>query len=246
MLIVRAISLALFALLVSARSNCFAQETFKIESSSAVYDVSVKIEKCDEQRRRFNPPICSGPGQVGIYLKGSAFPFQILNFNNLEVDKDQIAYNGKIAKSPRKLYDDEYSLIFDDFNFDGSEDLAVCTGRDGGYRAPSYNVYLFNKVSKKFVENVRLSKLTQEVYLGLFFIEPKKKQLVAHSKSGCCHHETEVYKIIHNRPVLVEKIIEDASGGDATGYVVTVTTRKLVNGKWLQRVKKEKVKEEAP
>ncbi len=246
MLIVRAISLALFALLVSAKSNCFAQETFQVQTSSTVYDVNVKIDKCDEKDKRYNPSICSGPGQVNIYRKGSALPFQVLNFNNLEVDKEQIAYDSKIAKRERKLYDDEYSFIFDDFNFDGSEDLAVCTGRDGGYGAPSYKVYLFNKVSKKFVENVRLSKLTQEVYLGLFSIEPKKRQLVAYSKSGCCYHETEVYKLIHNKPVMVEKIIEETSGGDDTGYIVKVTTRKLVNGRWLKRVRKEKVREEKP
>ena len=245
--IVRTISLALFALvLVSARNNCFAQETFKIHSSSTVYDLSVKMNKCDEEEKKFNPTLCRGPGQVSIFRKGSTSPFQILNLKQLEVDKEQIAYNSEIDKSERKLYDDEYSFVFGDFNFDASEDLAVCNGRNGGYGAPSYNVYLFNKGTKKFVENVRFSKLAQGAYLGLFFIEAKKRQLVAYSKSGCCYHETDVFKVINNRPVLVEKIIEEASGGDATGYVVTVTTRKLVNGKWVKRRTKEKVKEEAP
>jgi hypothetical protein len=55
-----------------------------------------------------------------------------------------------------------------------------------------------------------------------------------------------VYRVVRNRPVLVEKVIEEASGEDATGDGVVVTTRKLVNGKWIKRVRKKKFKEETP
>ena len=237
-------SIVLFALfLVSTGNNSFAQETFRISSSSAVYDLVVEIDRCDEEQKPFN--VCIGPGRVSIYRKGTAFPFQVFSLKNINVHKDQLAYNPEIDKNTRKLYDDEYSFIFGDFNFDAKEDLAVCNGRNGGYGAPSYNVYLYNGTSKKFVENVSLSKLT-EGYLGLFFVDSKKRQLVAYSKSGCCYHETELYKVIRNKPVLVEKIIEEASGDDALGYVVIVTTRKLVNGKWAKRVSKKKIKGETP
>jgi len=50
------------------------------------------------------------------------------------------------------------------------------------------------------------------VYFGLFLVDPKKKLLLAFSKSGCSYHETEKYKVVNNRPVLVEEIIEDAVG----------------------------------
>lgn len=247
MLIVRAISFALFALfLFPAENNCFAQQTFEIKSGSAVYDIEVKIDRCDEERKRFDPSDCTGPGQVNIYRKSSAVPFQVLKLKNIEVHKDQLAYNSEIDKSVRKLYDDEYSFVFGDFNFDANEDLAVCNGRNGGYGGPSYSVYLYNVKTKKFVLNVRLSKLTEGAYLGLFFVESKKRQLVAYSKSGCCYHETDVYRVVRNQPVLVEKVIEEASGDDATGYVVVITTRKLVNGKWIKRVRKKKFKEETP
>lgn len=177
---------------------------------------------------------------MNIYRKGSAVPSQVLKLKNIEVHKDQLAYNSAIDKSVRKLYDDEYSFVFGDFNFDSFEDLAVCNGRNGGYGGPSYSVYLYNAKTKKFDLNVGLSKLTEDAYLGLFFVESKKRQLVAHSKSGCCHHETDVYRVVRNQPVLVEKVIEEASGDDATGSVVVVTTRKLVNGKWIKRVTKKK------
>ena len=242
-----AISIALLALLlVSADKNCFAQQTFEIKSSSAGYDIDFNIDKCDEERKRTSPSVCEGPGRVSIYRKGATVPFQVLNFKNLEVSQDQLAYNSEIDKRERQLYDDEYSFIFGDFNFDGNEDLAICTGRNGGYGAPSYSVYVYNVKSKQFVENLRLTKLTEGAYLGLFFIEPKKSQLVAHSKSGCCYHETEFYRVVSNKPVLVERVIEEASGSDDTGYVVVVTTRKLVKGKWVKRVRKKKVEAETP
>lgn len=136
----------------------FAQETFNLKSSSTKYDLEVRIDRCDEDRRKDDASTCSGPGRVSIYDKGATAPFQILMFKNLEVNKEQLAYNSDVDKSARKLYDDEYSFIFGDFNFDGTEDLAICNGREGGYGAPSYNVYLYNVTSQKFVENIKLSR----------------------------------------------------------------------------------------
>lgn len=232
--------------IVPISANCFAQEVFHVKSKSSTYDVSVRVANCDEETKSSNPSICAGRGQVSIYRKGSKRPFQILKLRNVEVDTEQLAYNREIDQRPRQLYDDEYSFIFDDFNFDSREDLAICNGRNGGYGGPSYNVYLYNPNSNRFVENVSLSNLTEGGYLGLFSVESKKKQLVAHSKSGCCYHETEVYRVVQNKPVLVEKTTEKASGTDDGGYDVVTTTRKLVNGKWIKRVKKERVKGEKP
>ena len=39
----------------------------------------------------------------------------------------------------------EYSsLIFVDFNFDGSEDLAIRNGNEGAYSGPTYDVYVYH------------------------------------------------------------------------------------------------------
>lgn len=239
--IARAFLLGLISLCcLPGKAECAVQKTFEIKGSSTAYDVKISIDKCDEEESKYNPSICRGPGQVDIYRKGSSTPFQVLKLKELEIDSKQTAYNSKINKKQRKLYDDEYSVIFDDFNFDGSEDLAICNGRNGGYGAPSYNVYLYDKSSKQFVENVKLSNLTEEAYLGLFFIDRKKRELTAFSKSGCCYHESEVYKVSNNRPVLVEKTVEDAT----SGKTVVITTRKLINGKWVKRVRRERIKPE--
>jgi hypothetical protein len=216
----------------------FAQETLNIRNASGEYDLTVQVKNCGGGEPDSLLDGCSGPGRVSIYRKGAKAPFQVLSLSAIEVYKGQLAYDPESAKESRKLYDDEYSFVFGDFNFDGMKDLAICNGRSGGYGSPSYTVYLFNGRVNKFVENKRLSKLTEDVYLGLFFVEAKKRLLVAFWKSGCCYHQTEKYRVVANRPVLVEKITEAV---DDTGDFMVVTTRKLVDGKWVKRVRKEKV-----
>ena len=226
-------------LLLSLQKISSAQETFKIQNASREYDLTVQIEACGGAEQDNDANTCSGKARISINRKGADSPFQVLNLRNVEIYKDTIAHNAKLDTKPRELYEEEYSFVFEDFDFDGNQDLAVCNGRLGGYGGPSYNVYLFNKQLKKFIENRRLTKLT-EGYLGLFFVDSKKKQLVAYSKSGCCYHETDKYKLMANKPILVEKIIEEAHGTDDGGYHVVITTRKLVNGRWVKRVTKKK------
>ena len=103
----------------------------------------------------------------------------------------------------------------------------------------SYTVYLFVKRLKKFVENEKLSKLADGVYLGLFFPDSKKKLLRAYWKSGAGLHAEEVYKVVNNRPVLIEKTEDEAT---AKGYSI-ITTQKRINGRWVKRVKRVKIKD---
>jgi hypothetical protein len=216
----------------------FAQETLNIRHASGEYDLKVQVKGCGSGASDNLSDRCSGPGRVSVYRKGAKAPFQVLSLTAIDILQGQLAYDPEVAKKSRKLYDEEYSFIFGDFNFDSAKDLAICNGRNGGYGAPSYTVYLFDSGVNKFVENKRLSKLTEGVYLGLFFVESKKRLLVALWKSGCCYHQTEKYRVVDNRPVLVEKITE---AHDDTGDFMLVTTRKLVNGKWVKRVRKEKI-----
>jgi hypothetical protein len=215
-----------------------AQETLRIDNASREYDVLIRVQACGAEAHEKNPNTCNGPAQVSLYKKGDRLPFQILRLKNIEFYKDTLAYNPALNKNPRLLYEEEYGVVFDDFDFDGKQDLAICNGRNGGYAGPSYNIYLFDKSSNRFVENRRLSKLNEGVYLSLFFPDAKKKLLTTFSKSGCCYHETEKYRVVRKKPVLVEKIIEDAMSGDGN---VLITTKKLVNGKWVKRVTKEKI-----
>src|ERR1044071_3774470 len=183
-----------------------ADETIRVENSSKKYALEVKVAGCGGAERSNDENNCDGPARVSLYRKGAKTPFQVLRLPNLQLYRDTAAYSPETSAKPRGIYAEEYTFVFEDFDFDGEEDLAVCNGRDGGYGGPSYNVYLFDKRAKRFVENQRLSELTDAPYLGLFFRDPKRKRLTVQSKSGCCYHETAVYRMAGGRPVLVEQI----------------------------------------
>jgi hypothetical protein len=227
---------AALLLLLAARVSS-GQETLKVQKALHGYDLTVNLSSCGDEEDK-----CSGPARIRIFRKGAAAPFQSLSLPSVEIYRETVEHNDETNSNPRGLYAEEYSFVGNDFNFDGLEDFAVCNGRDGGYGGPSYNVFLFDRKSGRFVENRRLSRLTEGVYLGLFFPDAKKKQLTAYSKSGCCYHETYVFAVVNNRPVLVEKVVEDATpwGGAPEGFVL-VTTKRKVKGRWVVTKKKEKL-----
>lgn len=241
--------LAGLLLALAAGQAVRAQEPVKSGEASTKYDVTVRPGACGASKRGGGDDAGEDavPARVSIYRKGAKSPFQVLCLPSVWVNSEQFAYSPETAAKQRVLYDDEFSVVFDDFNFDGREDLAVCNGRNGGYGGPSYTVFLFDRRAGRFVENRPLSRLNEGVYLGLFFPDAKGKTLTALSKSGCCYHETEVYKVVNDRPVLVQKIIEDATlGGGATEGFVLVTTRKRVGRRWVVTKKREKLEPDTP
>jgi hypothetical protein len=225
-------------LLLAARVSP-AQETFEVRGALRGYELTVRLSSCGDEEDK-----CSGPAVVRIFRKGEAAPFQSLSLPSVEIYRETVEHNDETGANKRGLYAEEYSFVGNDFNFDGLEDFAVCNGREGGYGGPSYNVFLFDKRSRRFVESRRLSGLTEAPYLGLFFPDAKKKRLTAYSKSGCCYHETEVYAVVNGRPVLVEKVVEDATswGGAPEGFVL-VKTKRRVRGRWVVTTKKEKLRQ---
>jgi hypothetical protein len=133
----------------------------QIRNASREYNLVVQVEACGGENQDHDSNNRSGVAHISIYRKGAKFPFQVLNLSNVEVYKDTIVYDPETNEKPRLLYEEEYSFVFDDFNFDGNKDLAICNGRNGGYGGPSYNVYLFNRQTNKFIENKMLSRLTE-------------------------------------------------------------------------------------
>lgn len=220
-------------LLAGAGRVSLAQETLKVNNVPRGYDLTVHMKGCGD-----DPDVCSGPAHVSISRKGAGTALQVLSLANVEINRETVADDPQLNAQPRNVYAVKYSFIAADFNFDGRQDLAIRNGRDSGYGGASYTIFLFNARSKKFVENRKFSALAEGPYLGLFSVEAKKRRLVATSKSGCCFHQTDTYKVVGDRPVLVEEIIEDLMG--TPGYAVT-TTRRLVGGRWVRRVRKQKM-----
>ncbi len=190
-----------------------------------MFDTRVKIAECDLASDDYKT--CKGRATVYLSKKNQSSVWQTIQMPNmfLELKKD-----GKPTANLIELYGENNSgIVFDDYNFDGVQDLALRNGNNGAYGGPSYDILLFSKASGKFVKNRELTKLGSE-NLGLFTVDKKRKTIETFNKSGCCYHETTRYRVTNNRPEKVYFFVEDATGGD--GAKVKLTTRTLVKGKW--------------
>lgn len=152
----------------------------------------------------------------------------------------QLESGGKPLVNDTLLYDEQSVIDIGDYNFDGMEDIAICSGSNGSYGMPSYNIYLSSRAAGKFVYDPALSRLGR--HLGMFTVDKKNKTLETFDKSGCCWHITERYKVVQGRPVKVFEEVEDATVNPNSGRV-KVTTKTLVAGKWKTSVRYEKILE---
>jgi len=209
---------------VFTASGICAQQTFLLKNASKIFDVKIRIAECEND-------ICEGKATVYILEKDSSSPVQTLLMPNLYLELNE---DRKPTANLIELYGMNNSgVIFDDFNFDGAEDLALRNGNEGAYGGPSYDVFLAAKPNNKFIKNAALTKLASE-NLGMFELDKKRKTVETSNKSGCCWHQTNRYKVVGNRPVKVYVFTEDAANG---GEQVKLTTETLVRGKWKKTVK---------
>ncbi|MBK8465238.1 MAG: hypothetical protein IPL32_05350 [Chloracidobacterium sp.] len=217
------------ALVLLASASAFSQKTFDIKNASKYFDISVRVEKCEDS-------VCSGETAFSFFKKGGAKPYQVIMLDDTYMD---ISNDGKPLVNTTMLYDEQSVISVDDYNFDGMEDVALCNGQNGSYGMPSYDVYLSSRKQGKFVHSKAFSDLG--AHLGLFSVVKNKKQLETFDKSGCCWHITERYDVVGNKPRKVFEMVEDATIPDEAK--VKVTTKTLVNGKWKKSVKYEKREE---
>jgi len=140
-----------------------------------------------------------------------------------EYDMEDSKVKSNIKQIP---YGEQSILIYEDFNFDGKEDIALRTGNYGCYGGPSFEIYLADK--KDFVYNESFTELGSN-YCGMFRVDNEKKQLQTMTKSGCCWHQFSTYVVENNQAVPIE-IIEESYSGIFADYSV----QKHVNGKMVQ------------
>ena len=195
--------------------------TFQINDGSVLYDAQLIVKNCDKEE-------CFGKAKIMLFKKGNKRIFQTLTSNDLNfyLDKKQ-----QPSVNVIQLYDEQSPLIFDDFNFDGQQDLAIRNGNESSYGGPSYDVYVFNKTRQQFVISSELTELAIE-NLGMFQTDDTRKRLITFAKSGCCFHVTSEYAVIPNKGIkLVHEVTEDATGA---GEQVKVTTKSynLHTKKW--------------
>lgn len=200
--------------------------TFRITKAAKQHDFVLRMLKaCDDSTA------CEGPGQLLVYEKGQRKPMQTINFPNVFVTLQE--GGGAPLVNSAQRYDYQGVLNVGDFNFDGHEDFGIQTGNEGSYGGPSYDVYLFDAKTGRFVFNDAMTGLILET-LGFFEVDPVHQRIRTFAKSGCCYHEETTYRVEHDVPVAVARHIEDAmsSGGER----MEVTDEVLVNGKWRRRV----------
>jgi len=195
------------------------QNEFIINDGSDIYDAKISVDKCSEDN-------CEGKGTIKLFNKKTEKLFQTFISDDLYFFFDN---SGNPTVNIIQLYNEQSPLIFEDFNFDGSEDLAIRNGNNSGYGGPSYDVYVYHQNKKKFVPSEELTQLAYE-NLGMFQTDRERKGIITFQKSGCCWHITTEYSVVPKKGLVkVYELEEDAQGGE----FVIVTTRELVNDKWI-------------
>lgn len=102
-------------------------------------------------------------------------------------DKGEL--NSNVLEMP---YGEQSIIQYDDFNFDGVPDIAIQMGRFSCYGGPAYNIYLGHENGFKYHE--KLSEIGSE-YCGMFDSDEETKTISAMTKSGCCWHKYDTYRV---------------------------------------------------
>jgi len=202
---------------------CFGQYQFEIKNASKSYDAILQIENCYDDR-------CGGKGTVELFDNKNS---KVQTF----VSDDLVLYAEQGQKlTPKKLIPlskDQRAVIIDDFNFDGTEDVAIRNGNMGNYSGASYDVYVFNKTKMGFVKSDELTELGSNG-LDIFDVDAQRKRLITYGKSGCCDIFTTEYTVIPNKGL--DKVFEKEEDMTVEDRV-KVTTKEKINNKWITRTK---------
>lgn len=202
---------------------CFGQYQFEIKNVSKRYDAVIQIENCYDDR-------CGGKGTVELFdHKNSKVQTFVSDDLVLYAAQGQKLIQGKLIP----LSNDQRAVIIDDFNFDGTEDVAIRNGNMGNYSSDSYDVYVFNTTRMAFVKSEELTDLGSNGF-DFFETDAKRKRLISYGKSGCCRIFTTEYAVIPNKGLdrVLEKE-EDMTSEDQ----VKVITKEKINNKWITRAK---------
>ncbi|MEE6126297.1 hypothetical protein V2E39_02720 [Chryseobacterium arthrosphaerae] len=202
---------------------CFAQYQFEVKNISKSYSAVIHSENCYDSR-------CTGKGTVELF-NNSNTRVQTFVSDDLVIDlkPDQKPKPGKMME----LAKDQSAIIIDDFNFDGTEDIALRNGNMGNYHSASYDVYVFNSTRMSFVKSKELTELASNGF-DFFGVDSQRKRLTTFGKSGCCDLFTTEYAVIPNKGL--DKVFEkevDMTNEDR----VKVITKEKIKNKWVTKTR---------
>src|SRR5438045_696269 len=131
--------LTLLFLLFILASASIGQTKFRLNDASKFLDVELDIGTCGEG---YLEDRC-GPLKVSFFRKQKQRAFQTVTIPETNL------WDAEPKANVTRRYDDQSTINFGDFNFDSTDDIAICDGTNGGYHMPSYRVYLYSKSRKR-------------------------------------------------------------------------------------------------
>lgn len=138
-------------------------------------------------------------------------------------------------------------LYFDDFNFDGRQDLAIRNGTDPekDYKG-RFDVYLQDPKKSQWILNQALTDLAKEGSNGMFSVSPLDGMLLSQSEGDCCWNRVRHWKMQGEELVLLhsetEEQIQPSEPGENSsmpGGYVRRTVGNLKDGQWHEQTRLE-------
>ncbi|MGO4710752.1 hypothetical protein AB4Y90_16935 [Chryseobacterium sp. 2TAF14] len=194
---------------------CSAQNYFELSNVSQNFNVVVNVEACFENK-------CSGKTTVDLYDKNTMKKYQTFFSNDFYLD---------LNENQKPKFDSlKNSVVFDDFNFDGAEDIAIRNG-NSKYENPFYEVYLNDAAKQQLILNDELTNLVRS-NSGMFKADAERRRIVTYLKEGCCWNLTSEYIFVPERELL--KVLEFEEDTRDPEKVKTVK-REFIDYKWFAK-----------
>lgn len=200
---------------------CFGQYRFQINDASKKYNADITVEECQTDACRNKAEIVLS-GKSGEKLQTLASKDFVMYFK----EGLQPSNTGTITLTHEMVHDQP--VVFGDFNFDGTEDVAIRNGSGGNYGSASFDVYVFNSTRKQFVPSAELTDIASS-YQGMFDVDSKRKRLITYARSGASLHYTYEYQVIPNKGI--DMVYEKIS--DFNDEKTKVTVKEKINNKWI-------------
>lgn len=202
---------------------CFAQNHFELKNLSEKYDASINIATCNEKE-------CFGKAFISVKDKNTSEIISTISSENFTFNIERDSLDSKNIKFDEK----QLPVIFEDFNFDGSQDIALINNYSRSNLQSIYDIYIFDSLQKQFLLNEGMTTLVKE-NSAMFNVDPERKRIIAHLKSGCCWNITKEYEVLPGRdPLKVYEFEEDTRDSE------TVITKKtdFIDYKWSTKTTK--------
>lgn len=217
-------------------TSVYGQLKFKLNNVSSMYQVLLDVPEYDEAMG-----VCHGAGKVTLLDKQTRKKVQVIQTNVFFYWQPEAASKPeKGAAKPIELDTEKSPIHFEDFNFDGIEDLTIRTELIGN-SLYSHNIYVYDPSLQQFGLHQALTELaSSEESDGMFTVDPKRKRLITSGKSGWAEHFSTEYEFSDAQTLV--KVYEWKSQLTSKHKEI-ITEKKLVQGKWVVTTQTKKVKE---